>query len=102
MHDLHLQADESLPVFRIPYGYAEDLFASRFSIFYCGCKQPKSIHIFKIECKGTGFSRISQALALYSAKILQKRLHTPSLPCFMQEGRWPCMRGERQGTEPSL
>ena len=26
-----------------------------FSIFFCGCKQPKSIHIFKIGCKGTNF-----------------------------------------------
>ena len=24
-----------------------------FSIFYCGCKQPKSIHIGFIGCKGT-------------------------------------------------
>ena len=23
----------------------------RFSIFYCGCKQPKSIHILKIAAK---------------------------------------------------
>lgn len=25
----------------------------RFSIFYCGCKQPKSIHTFVFECKVT-------------------------------------------------
>ena len=25
----------------------------RFSIFYCGCKQPKSIHILFRGCKGT-------------------------------------------------
>ncbi len=29
----------------------------RFSIFYCGCKQPKSIHILFCGCKGTKKNR---------------------------------------------
>lgn len=28
---------------------------SYFSIFFCGCKQPKSIHIVVLDCKDTSF-----------------------------------------------
>ena len=29
------------------------LYFTLFSIFYCGCNQPKSIHISRFGCKGT-------------------------------------------------
>lgn len=34
------------------------LYFTLFSIFYCGCNQPKSIHISRFGCKGTKFQWI--------------------------------------------
>ena len=48
----------------------------RFSIFYCGCKQPKSVHILKLRAKVRFFVETS---AVFLPKLLW---HPPSIPFF--------------------
>ena len=37
----------------------------RFSIFYCGCKQPKSIHIFNSAAKVRTFLQMTKEKSLF-------------------------------------
>jgi len=51
----------------------------RFSIFYCGCKQPKSVHILKLRAKVRFFVETS---AVFLPKLLRRPLSTPLFPIF--------------------
>gem|GEM_PF-5432691 len=51
----------------------------RFSIFYCGCKQPKSVHILKLRAKVRFFVETS---AVFLPKLLRRPLSTPFFPIF--------------------
>ena len=53
-----------------------------FSIFYCGCKQLKSIHL-EIRCKGTNFRT--------KCKIIFKflRCRVASIPFCVENGGYP-------------
>ena len=53
----------------------------RFSIFYCGCKQPKSVHILKLRAKVRFFVETS---AVFLPKLLWHPLSTPFFPIFCQ------------------
>ena len=51
----------------------------RFSIFYCGCKQPKSVHILKLRAKVRFFVETS---AVFLPKLLWHPLSSPFFPIF--------------------
>ena len=51
----------------------------RFSIFYCGCKQPKSVHILKLRAKVRFFVETS---AVFLPKLLWHTLSSPFFPIF--------------------
>ena len=51
----------------------------RFSIFYCGCKQPKSVHILKLRAKVRFFVETS---AVFLPKLLWHPLSIPFFPIF--------------------
>ncbi len=51
----------------------------RFSIFYCGCKQPKSVHILKLRAKVRFFVETS---AVFLPKLLRRPLSIPFFPIF--------------------
>ena len=53
----------------------------RFSIFYCGCKQPKSVHILKLRAKVRFFVETS---AVFLPKLLWHPLSIPFFPIFCQ------------------
>ena len=42
-----------------------EAFLCRFSIFYCGCKQPKSIHIFNSAAKVRTFLQMTKEKSLF-------------------------------------
>ena len=51
----------------------------RFSIFYCGCKQPKSVHILKLRAKVRFFVETS---AVFLPKLLWHPLSISFFPIF--------------------